>query len=163
MSVRPECLLRPLHKKNRWTVDEDECLRIAIAAFGTDSWTAISNLVPSRSGKQCRERWLGQLAPSVSRDSWTSDEDVTLAQQHTFIGNQWTVIAAQLPGRSALQVKNRWNWLKRHPGPSREPPAVGSPDVVEKRPGQIVFEPIARDDPLFGTRFQEFQAKMFLK
>jgi hypothetical protein len=35
-------------------------------------------------------------------------------------------------------------------------------DVIETRPAQTMFAPIALDDTLFGPAFQEFQAKMFL-
>jgi hypothetical protein len=64
-------------------------------------------------GKQCRERWIGQLAPCVSKENWSADEDAVLIREHLAVGNKWTAIAAQLPGRSALQVKNRRNWLTR--------------------------------------------------
>jgi hypothetical protein len=154
-------------KKSKWTAEEDERLRAAVNAFGTDSWGKISTLVPTRSGKQCRERWLGQLAPSVSKDVWTTMEDATLFRQHAFNGNRWTVIAAELPGRSALQVKNRWNWLMRHHGatdtgcpPPKRPEAFA--DVIERRPSQTLFESLSLDNGLFGQAFQEFRAKMFL-
>jgi hypothetical protein len=154
-----------LPKKTKWTPEEDECLRSAVNAFGTDSWGKISTLVATRSGKQCRERWIGQLAPFVSKDSWTSAEDAVLHRQHAFNGNRWTAIAAELPGRSALQVKNRWNWLMRHHGGTDAPAAAPKKpfaDVIERRRSQTLFEPLPLDNGLFGQAFQEFRAKMFL-
>jgi hypothetical protein len=154
-------------KKSKWTIDEDQQLLAAVHTYGTDSWGKISALVPTRSGKQCRERWIGQLAPSVSKEIWSSHEDTILKRQHALSGNRWTVVAAHLPGRSSLQVKNRWNWLMRHQGEierlQRMPCRIEIvPDVIETRPAQRVFAPLALDDGLFGPAFQEFQAKMFL-
>jgi hypothetical protein len=73
------------------------------------------------------------------------------------MGNHWTSIAAQLPGRSGLQVKNRWNWLIRHGAFARR-----LSDVLEKKRATVVFEPITEDDELFGSAFQEFRAKMLI-
>jgi hypothetical protein len=142
-------------KKTKWTADEDARLRRAVQSFGTDSWNNIAAFVPSRTGKQCRERWIGQLAPSVSRENWTPNEDAALSHAHSMMGNRWTKIATQLPGRSGLQVKNRWNWLVRH---GAFPPRL--PDVLERKAATVVFEPITGDDGLFGSAFQEFRAKM---
>jgi hypothetical protein len=157
--------------KNKWSSEEDEQLRTAVHASGTESWGRISLSVPGRSGKQCRERWIGQLAPSVSKEAWTPEEDAILARNHAVTGNRWTTIASQLPGRSGLQAKNRWNWLKRHDGWGDPAGAmVRLPkwtdrgiDIIERKPPQMVLEPIAMDDGLFGAAFQQFQAKMFLK
>jgi hypothetical protein len=166
--------LLPSHslKKSKWTPVEDGQLRKAVYLFGIDSWSKISTLVPSRTGKQCRERWIGQLAPSVSKDVWSRDEDAILVRMHKVTGNRWTTIACELPGRSSLSVKNRWNWLVRHNGIA--PDAIrgaspvslqiksGSPpDILEDpKPCQTILAPLMIDDSLFGAAFQEFQAKM---
>jgi hypothetical protein len=159
-----------LQKKTKWSPEEDECLRAAVELYGLDSWRRISEGLPQRSGKQCRERWIGQLAPSVSRDAWTAEEDAILRRSHAANGNRWTVIAMQLPGRSGLQVKNRWAWLMRREAPRRRSLAIdyapmkpdAAMDVVEKRPPHRILEPISLDDGLFGAAFQEFQARMFM-
>jgi hypothetical protein len=157
--------------KCKWSPIEDEQLRTAIQEFGISSWNNISRRVPTRTGKQCRERWLGQLSPSVSKETWLRSEDAILMQAHATAGNRWTVIAAQLPGRSGLSIKNRWNWLMRHSGPLDPPPNVSPPpqfrmavpDVIEgRRPSSNALEPLGFEAALFGARFQEFQAKMFM-
>jgi hypothetical protein len=167
----PGCDNAATHK-SKWSVVEDEQLRKAIKDFGVSSWNKISHFVPTRTGKQCRERWLGQLAPSISKETWSPEEDATLIRSHATAGNKWTIIAAQLPGRAALSVKNRWNWLTRHSidldrlTPSVTPHQavpVAVPDIVERRKRSgIVLQPLGFDARLFGPGFQEFQAKMFM-
>jgi hypothetical protein len=72
---------------------------------------------------------------------------------------RWTAIAAKLPARSPLSVKNRWNWLVRH-GETAEPKI----DVVVKRkPRQPFFEPLDLDEKIFGSAFHEFQVKMLIE
>jgi hypothetical protein len=106
----------------------------------------------------------------VSKGTWTPEEDTILLRSHAVTGNRWTAIAAQLPGRSALQFKNRWNWLKRcdmrieHCIAAPQVPVRLGPafDIVEARPPRRMLEPISIDDSLFGAAFQKFQANMFL-
>jgi hypothetical protein len=75
------------------------------------------------------------------------------------------MIATELPGRSALQVKNRWNWLNRHDA-TRENSEMPKDDPlfdgIEFRQARMILEPISIDDSLFGAPFREFQTKMFL-
>jgi hypothetical protein len=154
-------------RKNKWSPEEDEQLRNAVRMSGTDSWSKISSFVPTRTGKQCRERWIGQLAPSVSRNTWLPEEDAILIHAHAILGNRWTEIARNLSGRSALNVKNRWNWLAKHSAgvdPERfigaQKSELSSPPDIFERPYRAAFEPLILDDRLFGTAFQEFRAKM---
>jgi hypothetical protein len=159
--------------KSKWSALEDEQLRTAISEYGTCSWNVISHCVPTRTGKQCRERWLGQLAPTVSKDVWLPEEDNLLRRSHATTGNRWTILAEELPGRSPLSIKNRWNWLMRHgaahrPGIDHFAPNVAfprrltSPDVLEsKTRSGHVLAPLGLEAGLFGAPFQEFQAKMF--
>ena len=100
--------------KSKWTPEEDRKLLDAVAQIGTDSWIRVSQRVPGRNSKQCRERWMGQLSPDIVKTSWSPEEDEILIKQHSLIGNKWTLIATMLPGRSAINVKNRWSRLKRH-------------------------------------------------
>jgi hypothetical protein len=154
-------------RKTKWSAEEDEQLRQGINEFGTGSWTDISRRVGTRSGKQCRERWMGQLAPSISKDTWHPHEDHALFRAHARHGNQWTIIATEMPGRSALNIKNRWNWLLRHSplfesvSPPIKPEVLS--DVIERRKTSAInLEPLCIGGALFGSRFQEFQAKMFM-
>jgi hypothetical protein len=157
-----------LPRKAKWDPSEDEQLRFAVAMYGTVSWNKVATLVPTRNGKQCRERWVGQLAPTVTKYHWIHEEDIILIRGHAINGNSWSAIAAKLPGRSPLSVKNRWYWLMRHQAPMlmqyyESAKAMGRRDIVEnKKNCPVVFQPLNTDDELFGAGFEEFRVKMLL-
>lgn len=101
-------------KKSKWTPEEDRLLIDSVKAHGMGNWSLVSQAVPGRTGKQCRERWINQLCPQLNKDNWTPQEDQILIQQQRIHGNYWSKIAQFLPGRSSNNVKNRWSWLSRH-------------------------------------------------
>jgi len=100
-------------KKNKWTFEEDNLLREAVQQFGCQNWGNLAKCVPGRTGKQCRERWLVGLDPSINKDSWTKEEDDTLLELQEKYGNKWSKFLPFLTGRSSSAVKNRWSLLSR--------------------------------------------------
>ncbi|KAJ3089719.1 Myb-like DNA-binding domain protein [Quaeritorhiza haematococci] len=70
--------LDPTLKRGKWSKDEDEALREAIAIHGKENWPAISAGVPGRSDAQCYERWYMGLSPDIKRGKWTRKEDQEL-------------------------------------------------------------------------------------
>jgi hypothetical protein len=159
---------RTLLRKSKWTPQEDEQLRASVATCGTESWNRVAASIPTRTGKQCRERWIGQIAPTITKDGWLPEEDAVLIRAHSISGNRWTSITAQLPGRSPLSVKNRWHWLKRHGTvrdshsrrPRRAPDRRDVLESVKHCACRAVFEPLWMDDGWFRQGFQEFRAQM---
>jgi hypothetical protein len=105
-------------RKHKWTSEEDTKLGEAVTNWGSNNWSRVAQMIPGRSGKQCRERWLGRLAPDVLLDGWSPDEDLTLLSKQSELGNHWAKIKDFLPGRSIVSVKNRWNWLCRRDIPN---------------------------------------------
>lgn len=57
------------HKKP-WTQKEDKLLLKLIEKYGPSRWSAIARSIPSRQGKQCRERWYNHLSPDIRKGNW---------------------------------------------------------------------------------------------
>ncbi|MQL85742.1 hypothetical protein Taro_018287 [Colocasia esculenta] len=97
-------------KKGPWTHEEDEKLRSFLVLHPNTSWRMVpqkAGLV--RCGKSCRLRWMNYLRPDIRRGNFTQEEEDLIIQLHAAVGNKWSVIAAQLPGRTDNEIKNLWN------------------------------------------------------
>lgn len=129
VTERWEKVLDPHLVKGSWTREEDEIIVNFVREHGCNHWSKLSHLLPGRIGKQCRERWLHHLDPSINRASWTREEDEKLIELHETLGNAWVKIAQFMPGRSDNAIKNRWNSvLRKQPErPKVEPSADSSP------------------------------------
>ena len=101
--------------RGAWTQQEDEQLMAAVSQLGPKKWIDIAKFVPTRTSKQCRERWHHRLDPQIKHEPFEPWEDRVIIEKQQEIGNRWSVIAQQLPGRSASAIKNRWySGLRSH-------------------------------------------------
>jgi hypothetical protein len=105
-------VLRPGLVKGPWTKEEDDELTLQWNS-GNRKWSNIATKLPGRMGKQCRERWMNHLDPSINKSAWTEHETRTLMDAQKTLGNRWTVLAKLLPGRSENSVKNAFHSKNR--------------------------------------------------
>lgn len=63
-------VLDPKLVKGPWTVEEDNIIVNTVTQFGAKKWSHIAKSLPGRTGKQCRERWINQLDPDISKAPW---------------------------------------------------------------------------------------------
>ncbi|XP_057729821.1 transcription factor MYB102-like isoform X2 [Arachis stenosperma] len=97
-------------KKGPWTPEEDLKLVHYIQKHGPGNWRSLpKNAGLQRCGKSCRLRWTNYLRPDIKRGRFSFEEEETIIQLHSFMGNKWSAIAARLPGRTDNEIKNYWN------------------------------------------------------
>ncbi|XP_017970241.1 PREDICTED: transcription factor MYB122 [Theobroma cacao] len=97
-------------KKGPWTSDEDLKLTNYIQTHGPGNWRTLpKNAGLQRCGKSCRLRWTNYLRPDIKRGRFSFEEEETIIQLHSILGNKWSAIAARLPGRTDNEIKNYWN------------------------------------------------------
>jgi hypothetical protein len=97
--------------RRRFTAEEDALLRQLVGQFPADSWAEIASRFPGRTTRQVRERYEHYLKPSLNLSKWTSAEDVLLEQKFEIHGPDWAELKRFFPGRSGVNVKNRWTTL----------------------------------------------------
>jgi hypothetical protein len=100
--------LDPGINTGNWTLEEDATLMDAVTKHGTNSWVVVAALVPRRTIKQCRKRWVDTLDPDINKAKWTAEEDAKLTGAVQKHGNSWVQVAELVPCRTNLQCRRRW-------------------------------------------------------
>ncbi|KAG6473298.1 transcription factor MYB36-like [Zingiber officinale] len=108
---RAPCCDKANVKKGPWSAEEDAKLRAYIETNGTGgNWIALPHKIGlKRCGKSCRLRWLNYLRPNIKHGGFSEEEDQIILSLYISIGSRWSIMAAQLPGRTDNDIKNYWN------------------------------------------------------
>ncbi|OHT10820.1 Myb-like DNA-binding domain containing protein [Tritrichomonas foetus] len=100
-----------IKKRIKFTEEEDDKLRQLVQQYGESNWEMVAKLMEGRNGRQCRERYRNYLIPGFVKNQWTEKEDQILLQKYHEYGPKWTKIMKFFAGRSAVNIKNRFNYF----------------------------------------------------
>ncbi|XP_062206203.1 transcription factor MYB4-like [Phragmites australis] len=125
---RAPCCEKEGLRRGAWSPEEDQRLVAYIRQHGHPNWRALPRQAGLlRCGKSCRLRWINYLRPDIRRGNFTADEEDLIVRLHQSLGNRWSAIAAQLPGRTDNEIKNVWHThLKKRLEDGREAAAAGA-------------------------------------
>ena len=100
------------HRK--FTQAEDQLLVTYVRKYGEKNWKTIAKMMDGRTPRQCRERFKYYLStPLMNVSNWSQEEDALLLQKYQEMGSKWSQIALFFPGRTDINIKNRFNRIMR--------------------------------------------------
>ena len=97
--------------RKKWTPEEDALLMQAMKRFRylqDVRWTEVAAIIPDRTPKACRKRWVNGLNGRLKKGSWSADEDERLRQGVAMLSSDWARIAEHVGQRSGDQCSKRW-------------------------------------------------------
>ncbi|KAF9576953.1 Myblike DNAbinding domain-containing protein [Mortierella alpina] len=110
--VTPEQLRHQYYKLLRrptrvWSLNEETALIQHVLKHGTGKWDEISQALRHHSPEQCKEKWLTlDMTTKIPKEkAWYKAERGNFWRLWQRYGENWTLVAAALPGRTAAQCE----------------------------------------------------------
>ncbi|KAK8875460.1 hypothetical protein M9Y10_005626 [Tritrichomonas musculus] len=99
--------------KKKFTPEEDSKIVELVGNEQFPCWQNISQQIPGKTARQCRERYQHYLSPKISTAPWTEEENQLLDKLQQQYGNNWAKITEYFKGRTNTYLKNKWNLQHR--------------------------------------------------
>ncbi|XP_075500435.1 transcription factor MYB14-like [Primulina tabacum] len=143
--VRPTYVDSNGMKKGAWSEEEDKKLRDYIQRYGHWNWRLLPKFAGlARCGKSCRLRWVNYLKPGTKHGNFSKYEEDLIIQLHNRLGNRWSSIAAELPGRTDNEIKNFWHTCIKKRGKRNfdviQPESMIEEQINDKTDQVLVFD-----------------------
>ena len=94
-------------KKTEFTEEEDIKLIKLVNLIGKNNWFVIGQMMGTKTGRQCKDRWMHYLNPKGNLNTWTLKEDCQLIQLYAQYGHKWQKISQHITGRTCNSIRNR--------------------------------------------------------
>ena len=91
-----------------WKKHEDDLLEEAIKKYGPRKWSQIAKMVPGKTTKQCCDRWRVHVKGTIGRNAWNRNEDAALEKAVCEMGQNWTLVAKAITGKTNKQCRDRF-------------------------------------------------------
>ena len=103
------------HKRmnHKFTKEEDVKLKKLVNNYGESAWDEIASLMEGRNPRQCHDRWCSYLSPNINNSPWTEEEDKKIIKLQSEFKGKWVQMSKRFKGRTDIQLRNRWNVLKK--------------------------------------------------
>lgn len=99
--------------RTKFTKHEDKVLQESVKELGDNNWAEISERLPGRNPRQCKDRWEKYLSPNVNISPFSAEEDIQLLRLRETMGPKWILISKQFNNRSDNSLKSRYKLLMR--------------------------------------------------
>lgn len=96
------------NRRKKFQPYEDYILTNIMRMNPSLSWPSVASFLPGRTARQCRDRWVNFLNPSIQKRAWTKEDDELLLSKFIEFGQKWSKILQFFPNTSYSDLKNRF-------------------------------------------------------
>lgn len=99
--------------KDKFTAEDDERLKDIIGDTEEINWREVAEKMGNKNVRQCKDRWINYLSPTVNRTKFSLQEDIMLLEKYKNFGPKWVFISKFFENRTDVSIKARFLILKR--------------------------------------------------